>query len=54
MNFAPAVDVNNNPANPVIGVRSFGDNPEAVAGSGVEFMKGLHAAGIIAAAKHFP
>lgn len=54
MNFAPVVDVNNNPANPVIGIRSFGDNPGKVAALGVQFMKGLHDAGIIAAAKHFP
>lgn len=54
MNFAPVIDVNNNPSNPVIGVRSFGDNPVAVAGLGIEFMNGLQDAGIITAAKHFP
>ena len=54
MDFAPVVDVNNNPSNPVIGTRSFGDNPEEVAEMGIEFMKGLNDAGVIAAAKHFP
>lgn len=54
MNFAPVVDVNNNPANPVIGIRSFGNKPKMVARFGVEFMKGLHDVGIIAVAKHFP
>ena len=54
MDFAPVVDVNNNPSNPVIGIRSFGDNPEEVAEMGIEFMKGLNDAGVIAVAKHFP
>jgi beta-N-acetylhexosaminidase len=54
MNFAPVADVNNNPANPVIGVRSFSDDPETVARLGVDFMRGLHEAGVIAVAKHFP
>ncbi|WHH58765.1 beta-N-acetylhexosaminidase [Petroclostridium sp. X23] len=54
MNFAPVVDVNNNPSNPVIGIRSFGDDPEEVAKMGIAFMKGLNDVGVIAAAKHFP
>ncbi len=54
MNFAPVVDVNNNPNNPVIGKRSFGDDPENVAQKGIAFMRGLQDVGIIACAKHFP
>ncbi|MBQ3390282.1 MAG: S-layer homology domain-containing protein [Firmicutes bacterium] len=53
-NAAPVVDVNNNPANPVIGVRSFSDDPGIVAEHGVRFMKGLQSAGIISTLKHFP
>lgn len=54
VNFAPVVDVNNNPLNPVINVRSFGDNPENVSDKSIMYMKGLQDAGIIATAKHFP
>lgn len=54
MNFAPVMDINNNPDNPVIGVRSFGESPELVAEMGVAYMKGLQAAGVAATAKHFP
>lgn len=54
MNFAPVVDVNNNPNNPIIGTRSFGDEPQLVAQKGIAFMYGLQDAGIIACAKHFP
>jgi beta-N-acetylhexosaminidase len=54
MNFAPVMDVNNNPDNPVIGVRSFGEDPELVADLGVAYTKGLQAAGVAATAKHFP
>lgn len=54
MNFAPVVDVNNNPNNPVINSRSFGDQPENVAKKATMYMKGLQDAGIIATAKHFP
>ncbi len=54
INFAPVVDVNNNPNNPVIGYRSFGENPQAVASKAIAYMQGLQAAGIIANAKHFP
>ncbi|MBA9025329.1 beta-N-acetylhexosaminidase [Peribacillus huizhouensis] len=54
MNFAPDLDVNNNPDNPVIGVRSFGGNPKLVAELGTAYAKGLQAAGVAATAKHFP
>lgn len=54
MNLAPVVDVNNNPANPVIGVRSFGEDPHLVARLGIAAMRGYHAGGVIAALKHFP
>ena len=52
--FAPVVDVNNNAANPVIGIRSFSDDPQTVAQYGCAYLAGLHDAGIIAALKHFP
>lgn len=52
--FAPVMDVNNNPANPVIGVRSFSDDPQTAAAFGSAFVDGLHAQGIMAALKHFP
>ena len=54
VNFAPVVDVNNNAANPVIGIRSFSDDPQTVAEYGCAYLAGLHDAGIIAALKHFP
>src|SRR5690606_14090671 len=54
MNFAPSFDINNNPDNPVIGVRSFGEDPELVAELGVAYTKGLQASGTAATAKHFP
>ncbi|WP_438825028.1 glycoside hydrolase family 3 N-terminal domain-containing protein [Bacillus sp. JJ1122] len=54
MNFAPVMDVNNNPDNPVIGVRSFGEDPQLVADLGVAYTKGLQEAGVAATAKHFP
>ena len=54
VNFAPVVDVNNNPANPVIGFRSWGENPAAVARDGRQYMRGMQDAGILAVAKHFP
>lgn len=53
-NFAPVVDVNSNPKNPVINVRSFGDNTQIVSEFGKKFMNGLHRQNIIATAKHFP
>ncbi len=52
--LAPVLDINNNPDNPVIGVRSFGDDPQAVAAFGTAFVRGLQSAGVIAAGKHFP
>ncbi len=54
MNFAPDMDVNNNPDNPVIGVRSFGEDPELVANLGIAYTKGLQETGVAATAKHFP
>ena len=54
INLAPVVDVNNNPANPVIGMRSFGEDPESVSLKAYQYMKGMQDAGIIACAKHFP
>lgn len=54
VNFAPALDVNSNPRNPVIGYRSFGENPERVADLGVMYSKGLEAGGVMAVGKHFP
>jgi len=54
MNFGPVLDVNNNPDNPVIGVRSFGEDPELVSKLGNAYIKGLHETGTSATAKHFP
>lgn len=54
INFAPCVDVNNNPANPVINERSFGENKFKVAAKGIEYMRGLQEEGVLACAKHFP
>src|SRR4029079_6937130 len=54
VNYAPVVDINNNPNNPVIGYRSFGEDKEKVARLGVAYMKGMQDAGIMACAKHFP
>ncbi len=54
VDFAPVVDVNNNPANPVIGIRSFSDDAQTAAEFGCAYMAGLHDSGIIAALKHFP
>lgn len=53
-NFAPVVDVNSEPRNPVIGKRSFGDDPHQVAERGAAFMQGLQEMGVISSAKHFP
>lgn len=52
--FAPDADVNVNPANPVIGVRSYGEDPERVAALAGAFARGLGDAGLLATAKHFP
>ena len=54
INFAPVVDINSNPTNPVIGTRSFGEDKENVASKGIAYMKGLEAQGVMANAKHFP
>ncbi|MEV5602849.1 glycoside hydrolase family 3 N-terminal domain-containing protein [Streptomyces sp. NPDC052299] len=53
-NYAPDADVNVNPANPVIGVRSFGSDPQSVAGMVAAQVKGYQSAGIASTAKHFP
>ncbi len=52
--FAPVMDVNNNPENPIINFRSYGDDPDIVAQYGTGFIKGLQSEGLIACAKHFP
>jgi len=52
--FAPVVDVNNNAANPVINVRSYGEDPKEVARFAAAFTKGAQSRGVIATAKHFP
>lgn len=54
VNYAPVVDINNNPDNPVIGYRSFGEDKDKVSRYGVAYMKGMQDAGIMACAKHFP
>ncbi|MBJ6142164.1 glycoside hydrolase family 3 N-terminal domain-containing protein [Hymenobacter sp. BT559] len=54
INFAPVVDVNSNPSNPVIGNRSFGENQDRVADLSVQYVKGLQDQRVIAVAKHFP
>jgi beta-N-acetylhexosaminidase len=54
LNFGPVLDINNNPNNPVIGVRSFGDRKENVAAMGMAYMQGLNDAGVAAVGKHFP
>ena len=54
LDLAPVVDVNSNPDNPVIGVRSFGAKPALVARHGRAFVEGLQSAGVGACAKHFP
>ena len=54
MNFGPDMDVNNNPNNPVINYRSFGDNKYNVAEKGISYMKGMQDEGILTTAKHFP
>lgn len=54
VDFAPSIDVNNNPRNPVIGVRSFGEDPELVSRHGVAALTGFREAGILPVIKHFP
>lgn len=53
-NYAPVSDVNNNPNNPIINTRSFGESPELVAKHSNSFLKGLQDGGMIATSKHFP
>ena len=52
--FAPVLDVNNNPDNPIINIRSFGEDPNAVAALGAAFVRGLQDYGAVATGKHFP
>ena len=54
LNWAPSADVNSNPANPVIGVRSFGADPDLVARHTAAYVTGLQSAGVAACTKHFP
>lgn len=54
VNFAPVLDINNNPSNPVINYRSFGDNKYNVARKGILFSQGLQSQGVLACVKHFP
>lgn len=54
VNFAPDMDINSNMDNPVIGLRSFGEVPEAVADKGIAYARGLESEGILSVAKHFP
>jgi beta-N-acetylhexosaminidase len=54
VDFAPVVDVNNNPLNPIINVRSFGENPQRVAQLSAAFIRGLREHGMLSTAKHFP
>lgn len=54
VNFAPCLDVNSNPANPIIGARSFSSDPETVSRHGVAAILGLQAGGVAACGKHFP
>lgn len=54
VNFAPVIDVNNNPDNPVINTRSFGENPERVARQGWLYSKGMQDNHVLAVGKHFP
>ena len=54
VNFAPVLDVNDNPLNPIIGTRSFGESPELVARHAIAFARGLEDGGVMAVGKHFP
>jgi beta-N-acetylhexosaminidase len=54
VDFAPVCDVNNNPANPVVGTRSFGESPALVSRLSAALVRGLQSAGVAATAKHFP
>ncbi len=54
INFAPVIDINTNPKNPIIGNRSFGEDKENVTRKGIAIMQGLQRAGVMACGKHFP
>lgn len=54
LDMAPVLDVNNNPKNPVIGQRSFGEDPQLVSEMGTEMIRGFHDAGVLTVVKHFP
>ena len=54
INFAPVVDINTNPRNPIIGSRSFGEDKFNVSRKAINYLKGMHHYGIMGAAKHFP
>ncbi|MDR1610120.1 MAG: serine hydrolase, partial [Candidatus Symbiothrix sp.] len=54
INFAPVLDINNNPDNPVIGERSFGENRQLVSEKSIAYSKGLESYGVMAVGKHFP
>ncbi len=54
VNFAPVADINSNPRNPAIGLRSFGENRDNVTNKSIAYMKGLQSQHVVATAKHFP
>jgi beta-N-acetylhexosaminidase len=54
VNFAPDADINNNPLNPIINTRSFGEDPKAVSALVQAYVRGLHSQGMLATLKHFP
>lgn len=54
VDFAPVLDVNSNPNNPVIGYRSFGEDPKRVAALGAAYCRGMEAGGVMSVGKHFP
>lgn len=54
INFAPVIDINTNPINPIIGNRSFGETKELVASHGTALMQGMHSENVLTSAKHFP
>ena len=54
MIFAPVLDINNNPSNPIINLRSYGDKPQVVSDYGTQFFKGVQSQGVFACGKHFP
>ncbi len=54
INFAPDVDINTNPKNPIIGSRSFGEDRDNVTEKGIAFLKGMESEGVLSSAKHFP